>query len=322
MAPISIDELSPQMRLPGRLEPIGALGLPQKALLMRCGFEMAERGGLFFEGTTSAAFRLRERLWEYTQSPDTSRLQRAKTWRMEFTVGVKGRGPLRAGHEVVMAQKPYENGWLQYAAFKNFRKGSSERRKLKVPDTEVLRKSGIESPIEWLESRGKFDPWQSNARYVAGFSLPNGFLSLRQRNSGSDFVVGICPNFEDLSHQLLGVKEIQRLLDRTRRGWIVFWNHSKVKTMLRLHPDVIDECEYLMLISVRQSLAGPWHAPSTWLNQPVWKLARLIYLNHLNARNRSVVNLRRATGVIDENSQFTVDAADRWLIRKRRKGER
>jgi len=305
MGAISLEKLFPRQVLHSdQAEPISPLGMPRKAALTRCGFEISKRGGLFFEGETTAAVRLCEREWNYRQLPDSSKSHRARRWRLEFAVSVKSAGPIRAGHVAVIAQEPYENAWLQRASFKMYSKKSDGRSLLPVPDTKALAAENIEDAIEWLEQNVELDPWENNSRFVAGLSHPKGSFSSKPRSSGGDLVLGVCPDFDELVSQLLKMNETRKLIKETYSGQIVFWNRSKVKSPPRLHADVRNECEDLMYISVQQALAGPRHSPKKWIDQPVWKLVSLIYRDHLNARNR--VADRRL------GHEFAVESIELW----------
>jgi len=61
-----------------------------------------------------------------------------------------------------------------------------------------------------------------------------------------------------------------------------------VKNPPRLYPEVRHDGLNLMGISVQLALAGPRHSPKKWIGRQVWKLAALIYRDHLNERNRAV----------------------------------
>ena len=187
-----------------------------------------------------------------------------------------------------------------------------------MPALPALRQKHVEDAVEWIERNGTFDPWESNARYVGGFSHPKGFHSDRPRNVSGDFVVGACPDFDDLTARLLKMRECKRLIDDTRNHRIVYWNRRKVKTPPRLQPEVIEECDDLLMTSVQQALAGPRRSSEAWVDQPVWKLVGLIYRDHLNARNRSVATRMGQTTVLDENAHFVADESDLWRVRTRR----
>jgi hypothetical protein len=307
MSAFSLDNLFPlETDCPGAAQSIGAVGMPSKVRLMRSGFDTSSKDWPIFEGETEAAVRLTERVWEYKHAPDTTALFRARRWRFEFAVKIGDAGLVRAGHSIVMAQQPYENAWLQCVTLKKYSKKAGLRAAQIVPDSETLRRAHIEDPIEWLERNSKIDPWETSARFVAGFSQPKGSMSMRPRNSGGDFVVGVCRNFDESAAHLLGMNAIQRLIHETQRGRIIFWNRREVKNPPRLRQEVIEDCEHLMMMSVQQAMAGPRRSPAKWINEPAWKLAKLIYLDHLNARNRSVaarsdreVSLANVGGIID-----------------------
>lgn len=285
MGGISLEQLLPErFGNPDAAGPISSLHMPLEGAVMRAGFERGSRGALVFEGETTVTVRLGERVWRYKQEPDTSTIKTARRWRLEFGVKIDDAGPLLPGHVAVVAQEPYGNTWLQRAFFKKYSKKSEEER----PLPEVPRLEEDRDPVEWLEQNADYDPWEKNARLVAGISQPHGFLSDNPRNSAGDLILGACPDFDGLVGELWTSGETQRLLDETKEGRIVFWNRAKVQNPPRLYPEVIEDCEALMGISIQQALAGPRRSPEKWIGQPVWRLLGLIYRDHLNERNRVV----------------------------------
>jgi hypothetical protein len=153
--------------------------------------------------------------------------------------------------------------------------------------------AGEKDPVGWIEKHCPYDPWERNATLIAGISSSSGPLMKQEpRNIAGDLVLGICPNFDALVSEILEAQEIQHLIRVTERGHMRM-GHPKVKKTFRLHPELVDECQMLMLLSVRQALAGPRKEPELWIGKPVWRLADQIYHDHLNERNRTLQRAQR-----------------------------
>jgi hypothetical protein len=286
MGSISMEELLPEVfGNPDDARPISPLRLPPKTRVMRSGFERSQRGELVFEGETEVGVRLVERVWEYKQLPDTSTLRKARCWRLEFGVDARKAAPITDGHVMVVAQEPFGNRWVHRSKFRKYSK-KKDRDELTVPENGL---TGDMDALEWLELHAEHDPWEKNQRLVAGISRPRGFHSDKQRNAAGDLILGACPDFDEIVNELLASKEIQRLLRVTEKGRIRYWNHRKVGTLPPpLYPEVIDQSHDLMLVSIRQALAGPRRAVDTWIGHPVWKWVSCVYRDHLNECNKVV----------------------------------
>jgi hypothetical protein len=178
------------------------------------------------------------------------------------------------------------------------KKSTEVRPMLEVPEL----KDGM-NPVQWLEQHSKYDPWEKDARLVAGISQPNGFFSDKPRNSAGDLILGVCPDFDALVGELWNADETKHLLHETLENRIVFWNpRAKLPTLPRLYPEVIDDSTSLMAISIQQALAGPRNSPDRWIGKSVLSLVGLIYRDHLNERNRVVYRRGRheSDGGVDD----------------------
>lgn len=285
MGSISLEQLFPDhFGDPDDAGPISPMRMPLEAWVMRAGFEPHSRGEIVFEGETRVGVRFSERLWRYKQKPDTATERSARRWRLEFWADAGSAAPLAPGHTMVIAQEPYANAWLQSAAFKMYTKKSEEERPMPVVDE--LKKD--EDPVDWLERHAPHDPWEHNARYVAGISQPRGFFSDKPRNSAGDLVLGVCPNLDELVKKIMDSSEIQHLLSETLAGRLRYWYPGVVPPPPHPCSEVLDDCPMLMAMAVQQALAGPRKLPEKWIGQPVWKLADMIYRDHVNQRDRAV----------------------------------
>ncbi|MCY2966347.1 MAG: hypothetical protein NT069_22400, partial [Planctomycetota bacterium] len=56
-----------------------------------------------------------------------------------------------------------------------------------------------------------------------------------------------------------------------------------------LHETTRQDANWLMLVSIRQALAGPDQDTSIWLGRPVTDLVEQIYKEHVYNRNRGLV---------------------------------
>src|SRR5579875_1157698 len=296
MGLININDFLPESFRPDDSAPIKAWGLPPRTAVTRSGFVNGE--DLCFEGETRVQVRLCQREWRY-QRYGEAREQIAKRWRLELSVGAKKRNTLKPGHDIVIAQKPYGNQWLQFVKLKKYSK--KEQPVPKLP-ADVPKDA---DPVEWLESHLEFDPWEQGKRYVAGISFPNGFWNPDFRNTSGDFVFGCCPDKETAIKALLRSRPIKALLEMTRKNRIIFSHEGK---NTRLFPEVIEEAEFLMAIAIQQALAGP-DSVRNWKGKPVSDYVSEIYRSHLNNLNRIWDRRRRIER--PDQGDFIARAQDR-----------
>ena len=106
---------------------MGRLATGTGVSVMRAGFERGSRIIPVFEGESSLAMRLCERIWQHRQESEKSRVQSARRWRFEFEMPLDASDPIRPGHVMVIAQEPYSEAWLQLAVFRKGFPHSSSR---------------------------------------------------------------------------------------------------------------------------------------------------------------------------------------------------
>jgi hypothetical protein len=263
--------------------------------MTRIGFDRKPGQPLRFEGETSVKVRMEERLWRFkvkqTEGQGQKNRNKASTresrrWRLEILVDARNADSIQASHQVVVAQIPYGNGWVQATALKKYTKKTLEKEEIesKLPELDEL--DDVESK---LEATQLYDPWEKGQYYVAGISYPRGYLQLllsNPRNVEIDYVLGVCPDFKTTRDELRMSVDVERLLEMTRKGTIAFWKRGSPEQRPRLFEDTKEAAPELMMLSVHQALAGPREFSEKWQGQPVWKLVEHLYCNHLNNRNR------------------------------------
>jgi hypothetical protein len=293
---VSIGQLLPgHIFRPDDAFPISRLGLPATAKMTRIGFDRKPGQPLSFEGETRVKVRMEERLWRYkirrTQKDDKMKgekpdIRESRRWRLEILVDAKNSDPVRPSHQVVVAQIPYGNGWVQATALKKYTKKALEKEEIESKLPELDDPDDVESKLEAVQA---YDPWEKGQYYVAGISYPRGYLQLllsNPRNVEIDYVIGICPDFKATRDELRMSAEVEHLLEMTRKGTIAFWRRGALEQRPHLYDETKEAAPELMMLSVHQALAGPREFSREWQGQPVWKLVERLYCNHLNNRNR------------------------------------
>lgn len=282
-----------QIRDSGTILQMGRLATSSDVSVMRVGFERESRSIPVFEGESSIAMRLCERIWQYRQESEKSSVQSARRWRFEFETPLETSDPIRPGHVMVIAQEPYSEAWLQLAVFrKGFPHSSSGHR---IPIVPKLERN--ENPIDWLEAHEEYDRWGSRSKLVAGISQPSGLSrdSPSNRRAGA-LILGVCPDVDGIVNEIWHSEGIQSLLNKTHENRIIVSGH--LKSTQQLLPEVIDAASAVMGLSIQQALAGPLNSPEQWIGRPVWQLASLIYKNHLSSLDRAA--RRRSRGGADK----------------------
>jgi hypothetical protein len=295
---VSIEQLLPRhMFRPDDAIPISRLGLPARAKMTRVGFDRKPGQPLRFEGETPVRVRIEERLWRYKvkgaekgreKNSNKASIRESRCWRLEILVDARNSDPIQPAHQVVVAQIPYGNLWVQATPLKKYTKKKLEREEIesKLPELDDL--DDIESK---LEAAQLYDPWEKGQNYVAGISYPRGHLQRlvsNPRNTEVDYVIGVCPDFKAIRDELSTSADVERLLEMTRRGTIAFWKHGAPKQRPHLYEEAKEAAPELMMLSVRQALAGPQVFSKKWQGKPVWELVEHVYCNHLNNRNRKI----------------------------------
>jgi hypothetical protein len=282
MGKISFENLLPEIFRPAHSEPIAAWRLPPATTATLIGFQRKQGEPIVYEGETPINVRLMERLWRFRYKGDATELTSSR-WRLEIVVASNANGPLQPGHMLVVAQRPYANGWMQGAKFKKYSK-KGERLAGELPaaleeDTD---------PVDWLERNIELDPWEQDKRYVSGISFPNGYWAINPRNEAGDFLFGACPDRDVLTAELLASSEIKKMLSLTERNKIVFAFPGNTP---HLEPETIDERFTLMGLAIQQALAGP-ASLTDWTGHLVADFVTMRYRDHLNNFNRVVMRRR------------------------------
>jgi hypothetical protein len=295
---ISIEQLLPRhIFRPDDAIPISRLGFPATAKMTRIGFDREPGQPLRFEGETPVKVRMEERLWRYKmrgtekdgkKNSNKASIRESRRWRLEILVDARNSDPIRPSHQVVIAQMPYGNGWVQPTALKKYTKKAFEEEEIesKLPELDDL--DDVESKLEAVHV---YDPWEKGQYYVAGISYPRGYLQLllsNPRNTEIDYVIGVCPDFKATRDELRMSSDVERLLEMTQKGTIAFWKHGAPEQRPHLYEETKEAAAELMMLSVHQALAGPGEFSEKWERQPVWKLVEYLYCDHLNNRNRRI----------------------------------
>lgn len=298
MGVVSIEQLLPRhIFRPDDAFPISRLGFPTRAKMTRIGFNRHPGQPLSFEGETPVKVRMEERLWRYKlkkterggqQNSNKASIRESRRWRLEILVDARNSDPIQPSHQVVVAQIPYGNGWVQPTVLKKYRKKTLEREEIesKLPELDDL--DDVESK---LEAAQVYDPWEKGQHYVAGISYPRGHLQVllnNPRNTEIDYVLGVCPDFKAAHDELMMSAKVDDLLEMTRKGTIAFWKHGAPEQKPHLHEETKEAAPELMMAAVDQALAGPREFSKEWQGQPVWKLVEYLYCSHLNNRNRKI----------------------------------
>lgn len=268
---------------------MGRWRLPPDAVITLVGFQRKKGDPIVYEGETPVEVRLLERLWRFQKEGDSRELTSCR-WRLELVAPVKKGTPSRPGHEAMIAQEPYGNGWTQSAKFKSYSK-KGERPAREIPADWKT------DPVDWLERNIELDPWEQSEKYVSGISFPNGYWAEGPRNAAGDFLFGACPDREAITADLFASHEIKNLLAMTENNTIRFAFPGQVPS---LEPETIEQGTSMMGLAILQALAGP-ESLGEWTGRLVADFVSYRYRSHLNNFNRSLV--RRADKEVssDEN---------------------
>src|SRR5262249_23295345 len=153
-----------------------ALGLPAVGALTRIGYDRRPGEPLRFEGETRVKFRLEQRTWYFKlkkqakgREADTKEEppEKYESSRLRLEIVIRAKEPLQPGHQVVVCQMPYANGWVQAIPLKRYSKKKDDREQLKenpptFDDMKCMEKQ--------LEDAYPIDLWETGSNYVAGVS--------------------------------------------------------------------------------------------------------------------------------------------------------
>jgi len=224
---------------------------------------------------------------------------RHRWWRLEAKVEARNDG-IRPGHQLVVAEHPYSGGWLHYVPFKpGSKKGAEER-----ADFHSRRFQSLEDVIGACEAL-PYDFWEKGNYLTAGISQPELPFDPgeppRNVQKQALYVFGSCESLPSHEEALLRSGPIQELLRLTERGTLIFWPPDvKLPEPPPLFDEVKEDANSLMMLSVRQALAGPHRDSDRWIGRPVAEKVDQIYRGHVNAMNRRVADERNRLEPYDE----------------------
>ncbi|MEM7022787.1 MAG: hypothetical protein AAF637_09345 [Pseudomonadota bacterium] len=212
-------------------------------------------------------------------------------WRLELKVSRQA-SRIAPGHDVIVAQHPYGNGWTHLTTIKP----GSKKERTGIADA---RFGSVSDATHFVEET-KHDFWETGAYLTAGISQPHLPLvavdSVRNAQKEALYTFGICEALADAERALVEDQTVQRLIAATERGTLRFWAPEAKLTQLPVLLDEVKEDRWsLMALSIRQALAGPHRDSDDWVGRPVHAKVDQIYRGHVNRRNRSLTEeLRRA----------------------------
>lgn len=242
---------------------------------MRIGRTSDTNSELVYLGETQLDYKSRLRLIEDGAG------KRWRWIRWEFQVSTRQTEVVR-GNDLVISEYPYSIGWVLASPFKPWTKLTAEEQ------TEELSKqrfSSLEDCLDWVEDR-RYDYWEKDKLLTAAISIPTDAAppSERLRNTSKPPVYGICTNFKTCEQELLDSVEVQKLLSMAKANTLKF-AYSTRKNQ-KLHPAAQEAAPALMVLSIRQALAGPHNNSEKWIGKPVTKYIAAIFCEHLDNKNR------------------------------------
>ena len=258
---------------------IGAVPLRATLTAMRVGKEDRQDGDLVYLGETPIYVATPWRSIEYGDG------QHHQWWRLEIKADSSNES-IRRDHHIVVAEHPYANGWLHHACFKPGSKKEAMRR----PD---LSKHVFNSPgelVHWIEELSH-DFWEKGNYLTAGISEPEiPFLPVgttRNVQRQALLVLGVCDDFGACEQALWGTPRVRKLNKATEDGTLRFWPpKTKRKTQPRLSDELKAEGPGLLMLSIRQALAGPHKDSRKWVGRSVMDKVDYIYQGHIYNRYR------------------------------------
>lgn len=287
MAGVSLMSLFPASPLPiDDSHEIGALPAERSSSAMLVGRNNIYEEPLIYSGEIPIYASMVWRILERDGGPPMM------WWRLEVQVE-RGNTLIKPDDQLIVAEHPYANGWVQYAPFKrSCKKGGDERTTLPI-DT-------WQTPItilDWIE-RQPHDFWERGDYLTAGISQPAmPFITgkgVRKSQRKALLVFGVCSDFDESVKDLWSTPAVVQMLELTERKKIGFgYPEARAEVRFFLADEVVQERESLMLLSIRQALAGPHKNSDTWIGRPVVENVAWIYQEHLNRRNRQVVRKQK-----------------------------
>lgn len=213
--------------------------------------------------------------------------RRHRWWRLEAKVETQNAW-IKPHHALVVAEHPYSGGWLHHAPFKPAsKKGPEERAEFSARTFSCLTEA-----IGECEALA-YDFWEKGNYLTAGISQPELPFDPNEppRNVQKQalYVFGSCESLSLHEAALYKSESIQTLLRQTRNGALTFWfKEADLGERPRLFDEVKADANSVMMLSIRQALAGPHRDSHEWLGRPVTEKIDQIYRGHINALNRRV----------------------------------
>jgi hypothetical protein len=190
-----------------------------------------------------------------------------------FEVKAKPISGIASKDELVVTEYPYSNGWWMQARFKPALRRSRDEREREV---ERVLAEGSPADIHASLDELEFDPFETGKWLTAALAAPPRSLAAHTRSPGklALWVFGVCESVERFGQVLYEHEAMQRLLAKTRRGELFVGppGHRRPFPQARA-----GEANAVMLLAIKQALAGPSNAKPVSVRQ----LAKNLYRNHL-----------------------------------------
>ncbi len=188
----------------------------------------------------------------------------------------------RTADWLILAEAPYSNCWVGHAPFKRGSQKAGEQR----PSLEA---ASLDEALTLLGAVSN-DLWEKGRRWTAGFTQPEMPLSsnraAREPGKNALWVFGVCSDPPALVEELAASRMAASLLDVDR---VFHPGPNGTAVGDDVHPRVLEERNSLLLIAIKQAMAGPtdpaWDNDS-WVGRPVMALAGRIFRDHLYNRTR------------------------------------
>lgn len=228
-------------------------------------------------------------------------------WRLEAKVAAHT-AEIQPGDQLIVAEHPYSRGWVRRVPFKNAsKKGGFDRTNFANKRLESMREA-----IRAAEN-ASHDYWEKGNYLTAGISDPelpfNGPDAVRNVQRHALLIFGLCADANRIERELVESEEVRTLLRATENNTLRFWApHAKLRTRPKLFEEVKAESAALMILSIRQALAGPHRDSRDWIDIPVIKKIDQIYRGHLNRSNRVLAKEYGRVSVYDDANLYgTID---------------
>lgn len=207
-------------------------------------------------------------------------------WRLEIKADSSNKSIRRNDH-IVVAEHPYANGWLHHASFKP----GSKKEKLRRPDLSSHVFNSSAELVHWLEWL-PHDFWEKGNYLTAGISEPEmPFLPVgttRNVQRQALLVFGVCDDFGACEQALWSTRRVRQLNKATEDGTLRFWPpKTNRETQPSLSNELKAEGPSLLMLSIRQALAGPHKDSKKWVGRSVVDKVDYIYQGHLYNRYRT-----------------------------------